>query len=340
VSGEASDSGAVVKRAVQKGLITEAQVEECRNIQEKLVELGLRPRSLEEVLDEKGYLKQEQLKSLQTELSREAGEVIPGYKLLKRLGRGSMGVVYKANQRSLDRIVAIKILFPDLSRNPDFVERFLREARTVARLSHPNIVAGYDAGEAGGYHYFVMEYVDGPTVQEVVTRGGPLSEDRAVRIAMQVTQALAHGYDHGLVHKDVKPDNILLAEGVAKLCDLGLVGQVGQTRPDGSIVGTPHYIPPEMIRGDPADIRSDLYSLGATLFYMLTGRPPFEGTTSAAILAKHIREPAPNPCDFDLTINPDVGRIVQSLLGKNPSTRHQTPLALLEDLERSTAEGR
>jgi len=333
VSDEGLKPDAIVHRAVEKGIITEAQVQECREIREKLVEMGLRRRSLEEILDEKGYLEQEQVKKLQGELSREAGEVIPGYKLMKRLGRGSMGVVYKAHQRSLDRVVAIKILFPELSRNPSFVERFLREARTAARLSHPNIVAGYAAGEAGEYHYFVMEYVDGPTVGEIVKRGGPLTEDRAVRIGVQVALALAHAYDHGLVHKDVKPDNILLAEGGAKLCDLGLVGEIGQTRPDGTIVGTPHYIPPEIVRGDPADIRSDLYSLGATLFFILTGRPPFDGDTSAAILAKHIREPAPDPCDLDHGIDVEIGRIIQTLLAKDPAARYQTPVALLRDLE-------
>jgi len=322
-----------VKRAVEKELITREQVKECEEIQEKLVEMGLRRRSIEEILDEKGYLKQEDVKRLQGELSRESGEMIPGYKLLKRLGRGSMGVVYKAHQRSLDRVVAIKILFPELSRNPSFVERFLREARTVARLSHPNIVAGYDAGEAGEYHYFGMEYVDGSTVREIVRRGGPLSVERTVRIGIQVARALAHAYDHGLVHKDVKPDNILLAEGVAKLCDLGLVGEVGHTRPDGTIVGTPHFLPPEMARGDPADIRSDLYSLGATLFFILTGRPPFDGDTSAAILAKHIREPAPDPCDLNTAIDPELGRMVHTLLAKDPAARYQTPIALLRDLE-------
>lgn len=332
MSGDSPNSDAVVRRAVEKNLLTKQQVEECLYIQEQLVAMGLRRRVLIDILDEKGYLPQEQTKKLQTEMSREQGEVIPGYKLLKRLGRGSMGVVYRAHQRSLDREVAIKILFPELSRDPSFVERFLREARTVAKLSHPNIVAGYDAGEAGGYHYFVMEYLDGPTVAEVVKRGGPLSEARATRVTQQVTSALAHAYDHNLVHKDVKPDNILLAEGAAKLCDLGLVGEVGHTRPDGTIVGTPHYIPPEMIRGDPADIRSDLYSLGATLFYMLTGRPPFEGATSAAILAKHMREPAPDPCDVDHGIDPELGRIVQTLLAKDPAARYQTPAALLRDL--------
>jgi serine/threonine protein kinase len=332
VTGEAAESEAVVQRAVDRKLITEAQVAECREIQGKLVEMGLRPRSLEEILNEKGYLEAAALEKLKIELSREAGEVIPGYKLLERLGRGSMGVVYRAHQRSLDRVVAIKILFPELSRNPDFVARFLREARTVARLSHPNIVAGYDAGEAGGYHFFVMEYVDGPTVREVVRRGGPLSEERAVHIGVQVTSALAHAYDHGLVHKDIKPDNILLAEGGAKLCDLGLVGEVGQTRADGSIVGTPHYIPPEMIRGDPADIRSDLYSLGATIFFMLTGRPPFDGNTPAAVLAKHMRDPVPDPCDVDAAIDVELGRIVQRLLAKDPSARYQTPASLLAEL--------
>ena len=224
------------------------------------------------------------------------------------------------------------MLFPELSRNPDFVERFLREARAVAQLSHPNIVAGYDAGEANGYHYFVMEYVDGSTLADVVKRGGPLSEGRSMRVIVQIARALGHAHDNGLVHKDVKPDNILLADGVAKLCDLGLVGEVGRTRPDGSIVGTAHYLPPEMIRGDPADIRSDLYSLGATLFFCLTGRPPFMGDKPAAILASHIREPAPNPCDLDPGIDVEVGRITQTLLAKDPSARYSSPNALLHDI--------
>jgi len=176
--------------------------------------------------------------------------------------------------------------------------------------------------------------VDGPTLADLVQRGGPLSEPRAVRITTQVASARAHAHEHGLVHKDVKPENILLADGVAKLCDLGLVGEIGSTRPDGSIVGTPAYIPPEVVRGEPADIRSDLYSLGAVLFFMLVGRPPFTGDKPAAILASHIREPAPNPCDHNPDVSVDVGRVVLKLLAKEPSARYATPHALLAELAR------
>lgn len=324
----------IVARAIEKALISQAQVDECEGIIEKLVEMGLRRRTLAEILDEKGYLKRADLERLRGEVARARGEVIPGYKLEKRLGRGSSGVVYTARQVSLDRRVAIKVLYPELSRDPQIVDRFLREAKTVATLSHPNIVTGYDAGEANGYHYFVMEYVDGPTVAEVLSRGGAMSAERAIRIATQVARALDHAHEHGLVHKDVKPDNILLADGVAKLCDLGLVCEVGRERTDGTVAGTPHYISPETARGQTVDIRSDLYSLGATAYACLTGEPPFDGSTSAAILAKHIRDPAPNPCDAMPELSADVGRIVQRLLAKDPSARYQTPRALLRDLDR------
>ena len=216
--------------------------------------------------------------------------MIAGYRLVGKLGAGSMGTVYKARQLSLDREVAIKLLSPHLARKKDYVERFLREARAVAKLNHPNVISGIDAGEEEGVRYFVMEYASGMTVGELLQRGGAMDEARVLRVALQIARALEHAHDAGLVHRDVKPDNILLTKDhVAKLCDLGLAKDSPE---EGRALGTPAYISPEQAQGlADVDIRSDLYSFGCTLYHMLTGKQPFDGNAKV-VMVKHLTEEA------------------------------------------------
>jgi len=181
------------------------------------------------------------------------GRVIAGYELKKRLGRGAMGAVFLARQVSLDREVAFKVLAPRFAKNANYVRRFFREARAAARLNHTNIITAFDVGEADGYKYFVMEYVAGPTVADLLARGGAIDENRAKEIVIQTANALAHAHANGFVHRDVKPANIILAPGgVAKLCDLGLAKEVDEASGDteeGQTLGTPDYIAPEQARG-------------------------------------------------------------------------------------------
>ena len=231
---------------------------------------------------------------------------------------------------NLNRVVAIKIMSPHLARKQDYVDRFLREARAVAKLNHPNVISGIDAGEAGGVRYFVMEYASGLTVGQLLARGGAMDESRVARIAVQIGRALEHAHEAGLVHRDVKPDNILITkDGTAKLCDLGLA----KDRPEkGKSLGTPNYISPEQAEGiEDVDIRSDLYSFGATLYNMLTGRPPFEGAAKV-VMVKHLSEAPKPPSQVDPDVSPEMEALVLKLLAKKREDRFQSPKHMLGSL--------
>ncbi len=278
--------------------------------------------------------------------SRDSGrqriESVGGYQLISRLGRGGMGAVFKARQTSMDRVVALKILPPRLARDAQFVERFLREARAAGRLSHPNIVSGIDAGEADGYYYFAMEYVEGETLHELIKRQGQLDQSEALRLAAQIASALAHAHAHGLVHRDVKPQNVIVAaDGTAKLCDLGLARSTEEDQgltATGTALGTPHYIAPEQVegRGD-VDRRADLYALGATLYHMLAGSPPFTAATGAKVMAMHLSEPPPPLGQAAPGVSPALAALVARLLEKEPDGRCQSAEEVAEDLEQIAA---
>jgi eukaryotic-like serine/threonine-protein kinase len=327
------------ERILELGMTTRERVDEAAAVRAKMVEMGLRPRSLAEILYEKGYLEEEQLETLRREDRRFQGqEQIAGYRLLEKLGGGAMGTVYKARQLSLDRDVAIKVLSPDLAQDPEYVERFMREAKAVARLNHTNIISGIDVGDAGGIKYLVMEFVDGSTVASLLRRGGALDEERALLIAQQVARALDHAYRNALVHRDLKPENVLITrDGIAKLCDLGLAKLEDHPTAGGDPVhrmGTPAYISPEQARGEAnVDIRSDLYSLGATLYHMLIGQPPFEAQTAPAVMAKHLTELPKPPRQIDPTLSQLGEVIVLRLLQKRREDRYQTPAELLQKID-------
>jgi serine/threonine-protein kinase len=327
------------QRIVDLGMTTLERVDEAKAVRARMVEMGLKPRSLGEILYEKGHLEEEQLEALRREERRFQGqEQIAGYRLLERLGGGAMGTVYKARQLSLDRDVAIKILSPELAHDPEYVERFLREAKAVARLNHTNIISGIDVGDADGVKYLVMEYVDGSTVASLLRRGGSLDEERALLVAQQVARALDHAYRNGLVHRDLKPENVLITrDGIAKLCDLGLAKLEDHPSPTGEAVhrmGTPDYISPEQAKGEPnVDIRSDLYSLGASLYHMLVGHPPFEGANPAAVMGKHLTDLPKPPRQLDPSISPLGEVIVLRLLQKRREDRFQTPAELVQKLD-------
>jgi len=338
-----SDDELFVRAARRLKVVTEAQLEEGRDLQKRMREMGLNPKPLGEILQERGYLDPDQLRGMLETVNRVKESFrIPGYKLLKKLGRGSMGTVYKAKQLNLDRIVAIKILARFLAENQAFVRRFIKEARVIGKLNHPNIVQGFDAGEINGTYYFAMEYCHGVTVLELLTRGGALDLDRSIQIVTQVARALDHAHQQGLVHRDIKPDNIMIVQdGVAKLCDLGLARDVARgsgSTEKGSTIGTPNYISPEQARGDAMiDIRSDLYSLGATFYHMVTGVVPFDGPNPTVIMVKHLNEPLIPPRHRHPDIDAGTQEIIGTMMAKNPLDRYQSPAELLIDLENLTA---
>ena len=275
----------------------------------------------------------------------EQKRILAGYELLTRLGRGSMGAVFLARQVSLDRKVAIKVLSPRLSKNEDYVRRFLREAQAAARLNHTNIISAIDVGDTGKYKYFVMEYAEGPTVAQLLARGGAIDEQRAFGIMLQVAQALAHAHQSGFVHRDVKPANIILTpSGVAKLCDLGLAKEVDEGTGDtqeGQTLGTPDYISPEQARGDmDIDIRTDLYSMGATLYHMVTGEVPFKGPNPAVVMTKSLTEGGPDARETNPAVSPQAAQLIRRMMARNRDDRYPTPDELIPDLKSRGPRGR
>ena len=260
-----------------------------------------------------------------------------GYELLGRLGKGGMGTVLKARQISLDRLVALKILPQRLAANEQFVQRFLREARSAARLRHPHIVQAIDVGQVEGYYVFAMEYVDGETLEAILRREGPLEPERALRYLKQTTSALAAAHDAGLVHRDIKPSNLMIdRQDEVRVTDFGLAkrteGDIAVTA-DGQTLGTPAYVAPESAKGGQSDARSDLYSLGATFFQLLAGRPPFEGQSFSEVLIKKATENPPPLASLAPSVDRRLCHIIDRLLRKNPDGRYPTAKALLDDLE-------
>ncbi len=274
-----------------------------------------------------------------------AGKRVGGYEILSKLGQGGMGAVFKARQVSMDRVVALKILPPRLAKNPEYVERFFREARSAAKLNHRNIVQAIDAGEADGYYYFAMEYVDGRPVSALLKGGEPLPEKQALEITRDVARALAHAHEAGIIHRDIKPANILVAsDGTVKLADLGLARETASAETSitqaGLALGTPDYISPEQVRGETdLDGRVDIYALGATLYHLLIGRPPYAGGTGNEVMAKHLSEPAPDAYKENPNVSRAASMAAWKAMAKDRERRYQTVQAMLRDVE-AALEGR
>lgn len=255
-------------------------------------------------------------------------EILAGrYSIERELGRGGMGVVFLARDVALDRLVAIKLLPPSLAADPMLRERFLREARTAAGLSHPNIVPIHSVEEHGELVFFVMGYIDGETLRERVERTGPLTPRAAMRLIQEVAWALAYAHQRGIVHRDIKPENILVERATERtfVTDFGIAHiQSGGSVTTGEVVGTARYMSPEQASGEEVDARSDLYSLGGTAFFALTGRAPFEAPSVPALLAKHVSEPAPNVASVRAELPSKLALVVDRCLEKDPKQRFQS----------------
>jgi tRNA A-37 threonylcarbamoyl transferase component Bud32 len=263
---------------------------------------------------------------------------IPGYEIESVIGRGATGVVYRARQLAVDREVALKVIHRELSAKSRTIQRLQREARTTARLAHPHIVSAIDMGETHGLWWFAMELVDGPSLALRLRQEGRLSEREALRLFIQLGEALAHMHEHGVVHRDIKPANILIDRtGNAMLADLGLAFADTDPSLTGSegTLGTPHYISPEQSK-DPSsvDIRTDIWSLGATLFHALCGRPPFGGASLAEVLSGVLYAPIPDPLTLEPELSPGLALVVRKCLSRSLGLRYQTPAELIGDLER------
>ncbi|MBN2908295.1 Stk1 family PASTA domain-containing Ser/Thr kinase [Polycladomyces sp. WAk] len=258
------------------------------------------------------------------------------YHVISRVGGGGMAVVYKAKDLLLNRYVAIKVLNESLSNDAEFIRRFSREAQAAASLSHPNVVNVYDVGKDGHTHYIVMEYVEGPTLKEFILENGPLPPEEAAAIAIQICDALAHAHENQIVHRDIKPHNILLgSNGRAKVTDFGIAraatsSTITQT---GSVMGSVHYFSPEQARGGVIGEKSDLYSLGVVLYEMVTGVLPFDGDSAIGIALKHLQEPVPDPRQWNPDIPDQLIDIIMRALEKDPQNRFPSAKAMMQELK-------
>jgi serine/threonine protein kinase len=270
-------------------------------------------------------------------MSRVAtGAVIADFIILEELGRGGMGIVYLAHQITLDRPAALKILADQYAGDPEYVVDFIKEARAAAKLNHPHIVQAYAVGEDEGIFFFAMEHIDGETMKDFMKREGVVPVDFAVMVVQQIAEALDYAWkEQRLIHRDIKPDNIMLTrKGRAKLADLGLArvaGDIDDADAD-EVMGTPQYISPEHLTGDEMDVRSDIYSLGATFFHFVTGRFAFEGRTATEIDRKHLEEALTSPRKLNPGLPEAVSKIIIKMMAKNPAERYQSAEALAEDL--------
>jgi hypothetical protein len=267
---------------------------------------------------------------------------VPGYTIERELGRGSSGVVWLAVQDSLHRKVALKVLSPQLAGDATFVRRFQAEARAAAALNHPNVVHAYDVGEAGGHHFLSMEFMSMGCLESRLGALGPIPWREALEILIDATKGLVYAESRGIVHRDIKPANLMQNEdGTTKIADLGLAVEVEQRSleqtSERKVLGTPHFIAPELIRGGVPDARSDLYSLGATAYRLLSGHTPFEGERSTDILRAALIEEPPPLGERVLGLPPAVAFCVHRLLAKDPSARHPSAAVLLAELERLRA---
>lgn len=263
---------------------------------------------------------------------------IPGFEILERLGEGGMGVVFRARQTALDRVVAIKVLRDELAQEEEYIRRFLREARLAGRLRHANIVSALDCGNAGGRYFMVMEYVEGKPLDRVLKSRGVLPEPEALEIARGLAEALQHAWYHKVLHRDLKPQNVLLTkDGLPKVCDFGLcrdVRDLPHLTSLGLIHCTPEYSSPEQSRGDKdIDVRADLYSLGVTLYEMLTGTVPFQAGDPATMMVMHAMERPRPPVERNREISSAANQLVLDLLEKAREERPAAPAIVLERIK-------
>ena len=258
------------------------------------------------------------------------------YEIEKLVGEGGMANVYLARDTILDRKVAVKVLRGDLAGDEKFVRRFQREALSASSLSHPNIVEIYDVGEDEGNFYIVMEYIEGKTLKQLIKKRGVLSLQEAIDIMLQLLDALASAHDSYIIHRDIKPQNIMIKEsGLVKITDFGIAmalnsAQLTQTN---SVMGSVHYLPPEQASGKGSTIRSDIYSLGILMFEMLTGKVPFKGDSAVEIALKHMKEPLPNPKELNPVIPVSVENIILKATAKNPKNRYKDVREMKDDIK-------
>lgn len=324
------------KLALDHGFISQEQFRECLNAFNKDPELTWEDWALK-----RGGLDKRRVNAVKVVHRRLVKErekqvmAVSGYEIISRVGEGGLGVVYKARQLSMNRIVALKILHKKWVDDEEFRKRFLLEARLLGKLNHPNLITVYDVGREEWKYYFSMEFVDGRTAEQIVDKEGPMEPAYAVSVAIQVAKVINYLWENNVVHCDIKPGNILISkDDIAKLGDFGFA-RIGLELTKGheeTVLGTPEYISPEQATGQKdLDFRSDIYSLGVSLFHMVTGQPPYDGP-SRMILVKHVRGEVPDPRDFNKNISRDLASVIKKMMAKKREERYQSVEELIEDL--------
>lgn len=259
------------------------------------------------------------------------------YKIIEKIGGGGMADVYKAEDLTLGRTIALKILHKQFASDEGFLERFRREAQAAAKLNHPNIVSIYDVGDENGIYYIVMEYVPGMTLKKIIQKDAPLSTEKTVHIAMQIAKAMEFAHQHEIIHRDIKPQNVMITDsGEIKVTDFGIAraGTTSTMTRTGSILGTAHYISPEQAQGSIVGPTTDIYSLGVVMYEMATGELPFRGENPVAVALKHINDTPLPPRGVFAAVPESLEAVIMKAMNKNPSDRYRSADALRDDLKR------
>jgi hypothetical protein len=268
----------------------------------------------------------------------ELRDLLSKYEVQEKIGEGGMGIVYKANQRSMNRVVALKILSPKYSSKQRFVDQFIKEARAAGALNHPNIIQVHDVGTENDIHYFSMEYVEGATCMQILRDQGQFKVGEALEIIRQTAKALDYAHSQRLIHQDIKPDNIMVGQNnQVKLADLGIsktFDEVESEEGPKRVMGTPHYMAPEAALGKKIDHRVDIYSLGATLYHLLTGKTPYNGTSATEVLKAHVMDPLPAIEDINPEVPQDVCALVERMVAKKADDRYQSAAEVVEEVVR------
>ncbi len=343
-SGSTNVDTIIGRIVVDQGLATAEEVQLC--FEQLRQKEEAKEKSLTAALIENDFITSRQANRIRSEAeAQKSTQQIPGYKIKRKLGAGAMASVYLAKQLSLDRHVAIKVLPKKFSTNVQFIERFYKEGQAAAKLNHPNIVQAFDVGQAGEFHYFVMEYVDGKTVYDVIRKHSKFSEKEATEIILQIADALQHAHERGLVHRDVKPKNIMLTkDGVPKLADMGLARAMSDKEAaeaeKGRAFGTPYYISPEQIRGK-IDIgpQADIYALGATFYHMVVGQVPYDGDDPTSVMHKHLKGDFVPPDHINPKLSAGVAEIIEMMMARDRAHRYRSCKDLISDLN-DVKEGR
>ena len=325
--------------AVSRGFVTQKQVHECLDIQADLSKNNVK-KLLGDILVERGYLLAHQIELIREQQKLSASRTIQKYEIIGKLGEGGMGTVLKARRVGDGQIVAIKILLKRLAANEEFLKRFYREAKLGLTMDHPNVIRGLEVGESNGLHFMALEFVDGEDIGDSLKKRGFFLEGQALAIILAAARGMSYAHKLGLIHRDVKPANLMLTKaGTVKVMDFGLARADQEDQHltmSGALVGTPHYMAPEQVEGKvEIDARADMYSLGITLFHMLTGRPPFIAKNMYDILMSHVRETVPNPRDYNTNISDETATLVLWMCEKDREKRLPSMERLIVEISRA-----